>query len=478
MLYFLKFIDDPEFKGIFFRNTTKQIDRAVWPTVLKLYDPFLRYHSGENKGKLKGKARIKTKDKTIVFPSGATIEFTYIGSDAEIQENMIGAEITLAAIDEFGKVSETAFNYIRTRLRSPSKYESCMRISMNPEPNHHSLKFLNRYIGEDGYAIPEYSGRMAYFVHVDGEVVTSWDKEELKDKYPHLEPRAYTFIPSSIDDNPAMLKANPNYKDELSANGRANAEILLKGNWRYKPEASGIFSQTLIKEVERKDVPEHLTLVRAWDKASKKPVKEGGDAKTINPDYTASIKMGRCSDGNIYVFGDYCRERDGKQRMRFRENPGERDKLILAQAEKDGDNVTVVFPRDPAQAGIFEYQESAKKMQQEGFSVIPDPTPSNRGKSMRFEPFVSACYSGNVYWVKESFDPACWDYLMMELENFNGDKNGGYKDDLVDTFGTAFSAIIKKQVIHTPPALKTSVSNKSKISVLRQNPMFNRKNLR
>jgi phage terminase large subunit-like protein len=442
----LKYVDDPYYYAVFFRKTVKQIERTLWPEAKDMYDPFLKEQSGPRKGKFKGKAQIREKDKVIIFPSGAKVEFAYLDTDRDAKENFQGAQINAAYFDEFGHFSEFVFNYIRTRMRSKptAKYLPYIRCTLNPEPNHFVLKYLSRYIGEDGLPIKEYSGRPAYFLNVKGEIITAWSEEELLKLHPDKKPRMYTFIPSSLSDNKKLLEVNPEYADDLLANDPANAELLLRGNWLYKPAANGVFEKSTIKVVDK--VPLGSKYIRAWDKASSKPVSEGGDSKQKDPDYTASILFAKDKEGFIYVMGNYYREQDNSQRSRFRERPGTRDTYIEQQAYHDGDDVTIILPCDPGQAGIVELQESSKKLQSLGFTVKPDPLPGNKSKRIRFEPFCTACHIGNVFWVKSSFDPKVWDYLIMELENFDGDKNNGYHDDFVDCFSTAYASCLKEKV--------------------------------
>lgn len=85
----LKYIDCPDFYGVYFRSTTKQVERALWPLAKSLYFPFLIYHTGPNKGRYKGKAQIRERDKVIFFPSGAKVEFTYL-DDLTVEENFQG----------------------------------------------------------------------------------------------------------------------------------------------------------------------------------------------------------------------------------------------------------------------------------------------------------------------------------------------------------------------------------------------------
>lgn len=438
----LKYIDCPKYYAVFFRNTVKQIERTLWPEAKDMYHDFLY----DSEGKLIGKAQVREKDKVIIFPSGAKIEFSFLENEAETKKNWQGAQITGCYMEEFGNHSEYNYNYLRTRLRSKSKYKSYMRCTLNPEPNHFVLKYLSRFINDAGFSDKELCKRDAYFIFNRGEVVTAWTKEEILEKFPESKPRLYRFVPSSIEDNPIMNSVNESYADDLLANDPANAELLLKGNWKYKPEANGVFDRSTIQVVNK--VPNGCRYFRAYDKASSKPAKEGGDSKQLDPDYTCSVLFSKDTDGFVYVLGNYLTNQDGLQIARIREKPGPRDKHIEKQAYFDGEDVSIILPKDPGQAGATEFQESAKKLQEHGFTVLQDPSASNKSKRLRFEPFAAACYTGNVYWVKDSFDEAIWDYMILELENFQGDgKNNGYHDDLVDCFSSAYAYACNKKVI-------------------------------
>ncbi len=447
----LKYIDCPDFYAVFFRKTVKQLRRTLWKEAKKMYMPLLI----DSNGKFIGKARVKEQDMIIRFPTGATFEFSYLDRDSDCEQNWQGAEITAAYFDEFTHFSEYAFNYIRTRMRSDSKYESFIRAGMNPHPTHFVHKYLDIFIDQDtGFAIKEYSGRAAYYIVDKGSVVTSFNLEELSERYPDKSPRKYTMIPSSLEDNAHMLAKNSDYREVLEANDPANAAMLLSGNWKYTPAANGIFCRSNLTEskiVLRQNVPDGCKYYRAWDKASSVPVQEGGDSKTLDPDYTASIKFGKDKEGKVYIFGDYIRDKEQNQLHRFRQKPHLRDKTILDQALKDielnGSHVYQVLPRDPGQAGETEQTQAILALQKEGVNCMKDPSHSNKSKEVRFEPFCVATYTDNVYWVKDSFDIAVWDYIILELENFNPlVKNNGFHDEFPDVFSSAWAACLSAKV--------------------------------
>ena len=91
----LKYIHDPNYFSAFFRRTTTELETNLWPEAIKMYMPFLQYQSGPNKGKWIGKARIKDKDKTIIFPSGAKSKFAYMEYDKHA-DAWFGAELSRA----------------------------------------------------------------------------------------------------------------------------------------------------------------------------------------------------------------------------------------------------------------------------------------------------------------------------------------------------------------------------------------------
>lgn len=452
LLYILRFVDCPNWYAVCFRKTLKQLSRSLWKEAKALYRPLITHQTGANKGKYKGKAKIidSQGNYKIVFPSGATVEFSYLTSEKDAVENFQGAQLSAAFFDEFTHFDEGSYNYIRTRMRSDSKYPSFIRCSMNPDPNHFVRhKYLEPFIVQEEES-PKYgvldkrlNGKIRYYIFDRGEVFSSWSKEDLLERYPNSKPRAYTAVSSSLTDNPLMLANNPDYADDLQANDPANAAMLLDGNWYYQPASNGIWDRDTIQTIRKVDVPSGINLCRGWDKASTEPNKA---KSSYDPDYTASVKIGKCPRGDYYVFGDYIQDPEGAQIGRFRKKSGARNEMILKQSQLDGENVTVILPLDPAAAGQIEFQEHAKELQQEGFTVYKDPMPYNKAKIKRFEPFCAACHNGYVYFVEDSFDKKVLDYLFLELENFDGDKNNGYKDDCVDSLASGFNHISRAKV--------------------------------
>ena len=138
------------------------------------------------------------------------------------------------------------------------------------------------------------------------------------------------------------------------------------------------------------------------------------------------------SDGLYYIIGDYIKDNHqedtdiyGRVRMRA----GERDRLIAKQSAHDGDECTVVLPKDPSASGAFEFQQSSIALIEQGFTVKADPMPSNKTKLTKFSPFASACENGLVRICKDTFNLATYEALCKELESFDGERSTAHRKD-------------------------------------------------
>lgn len=357
------------------------------------------------------------------------------------------------------------------RLRSSSETDSFFLGTCNPDADSWLLKWVLPYLREDGMPDEEKVGKILHFIIDNDEPVFAETAQELKDKYPEacqdinantgeiveIDPQTICVISGTIYDNPELIRLNPRYLASLKAQTKVNRDRLLHGSWSAREQGSSYFERDWLNKIAYKDIPNKMRFVRAWDKASSIPTE-----KYRYPDYTASIKMGKDIDGNIYIFGDYdvdAHDQDSEIIGRFRRLPGDRDNLIETQARIDGNEVVVVLPKDPSGAGVVEFQESAKKLISKGFVVRPDAMPGNKKKLQRFFPFSSACQNGFVYIVEDSFpNQETLDHFYKELEVFNGERSTAtIKDDLPDCAASAFNTIQQERVyeavsIPTPSA--------------------------
>lgn len=434
-------IHDPHFNAIFFRRTGPQLTGAgsVWDEAKMLYADF--------------GARIKENDREIIFPSGAKIKFSHMEHEKNKLDHQ-GKQYTHIYFDEGTHFTQGQITYLMSRLRSAAKAPSSMFISCNPDPDSFIAKLIDWWLDEDGFPDKEKSGKTKFYGSINNEIFFTDTEEEMAELYPavvwvwnplteervYVSPKTITFIGGTIFDNPALIAANPQYLAELNALPQIEKDRLLHGNWYARPEGSSHFQRKWLMSIDR--VPKSVIWCRAWDKAATEP-------SEINqfPDYTASVKMGKCKDGFFYLVGDYHEDnydkKDSKQvkvEGRFRERSGQRDVKIKRQAAHDGVECVVVFSQDPGSAGVTEYTESAKKLILEGHRVKKDPAPTQNGKLTRYLPFSSAAENQMVYILKHTFSPATLDAYFKESEAFDGERSSDHrKDDWPDATASAFN---------------------------------------
>jgi predicted phage terminase large subunit-like protein len=144
-----------------------------------------------------------------------------------------------------------------------------------------------------------------------------------------------TFVMSLIDDNPAMLDAEPDYRSKVRDNDPVRAAQLELGDWEISYRKGEMFRRERFELVD--GVPEgHCTWVRSWDFAGTEPNEQNTD-----PDWTIGLKMGRHEDGFFYI----------EHVHRQRDEPGEVEAKRAHFADGDGAMVKQLYPRDPAEAG-------------------------------------------------------------------------------------------------------------------------------
>lgn len=329
MLEPLRHIHNPRFGGVIFRRTFPQIaqEGGLWERSEELY-PLL--------GAKPNKANVRWR-----FPSGARIRFAHMQHETDML-NYQGGEIAYLAFDELTHFTERMFFYLLSRNRSMSGVNPYVRATTNPDPDSWVRRFIDWWIGPDGYAIPERSGRIRWFARVGDQVVWADTKQQLLDENQAIEPTdplSFTFVLSRLKDNPALMARDPSYRTKLRALSHVERERLLGdeergGNWDVRAAAGLLFKRQWVEVVDQ--VPAGLTVIRAWDFAGTQPSPTNPD-----PDWTVGVKVGRDAHGTHWIL----------DAVRTRSTPAEVQKLFIATAKADGPGVVQVIPQDPGEAG-------------------------------------------------------------------------------------------------------------------------------
>ena len=406
----LRHVRNPQFNAVIFRRTSVQVRNpgGLWDESMKLYP-------------LAGAAP-REYMLEWEFPSGATVKFAHM----EHEKNRLdwqGSQIPLIAWDELTHFTRDQFFYMLSRNRSTCGVRPYMRATCNPVPDDDPTggwvhEFVGWYIGEDGYAIPERSGVVRWFVVVDDTLRWADSAAELRTRHPGSEPKSFTFILSSVFDNKILLAADPGYLANLMALSLVDRERLLGdgqrgGNWKIKPTAGKVFDRAWFEVVDA--APAGGRTVRFWDLAAT----EKSVAKP-DPDFTAGVKMRRV--GDVYYILDALAEQASPARV---------DGLIRNTASQDGVGCMVRFEREGGASGVRDARTTTAMLA--GYDVRAVQPQGD--KVMRAKGLAAQAEAGNVKLVRGAWN----DRFLRTLHAFPE----GPHDDEVDGASGAFNELAR-----------------------------------
>lgn len=358
--------------------------------------------------------------KRVIFPSGAKITFNHLHTDDAVYGYQ-GAQVALICFDELTHFSEKQFTYMLSRNRSTCGVRPYVRATCNPDSDSWVARFISWWIDQDtGYAIPERSGLLRYFIRIDGEIHWADTPDELAAEF-RVSPelcKSATFISSSIFDNKVLLKADLGYLASLNALSLVEKERLLRGNWKIRPAAGLYFKRDMFRIVH--DLPDKIVSVaRAWDLAATTITPNRPD-----PDRTASCLMARLRNGQYIILDVQRRALNASDVRALMVNTAMADR---AQYK----NVQTVIPQDPGQAGKDQAASLASLLA--GFRVSTHTVTGS--KITRAEPFAAQVQHGAVMVMEGAWNQAFFD----ELEGFPD----ALHDDQVDAASDAFKAVAR-----------------------------------
>lgn len=411
----------------------------------------------------------KTPKPQFIFPSGAKVMFDHLERYTDCLSYQ-GSQIPLIIFDELTHFDEDVFWYMLSRNRSDSGVSGYIRASTNPDPDSWVRSFIGWWIGDDGYAIPERSGVIRWFIRVNGEVIwgdskmdmlqyqmehqitekkrfdsiaqfplygeegilyydretrvyKAWEKGQYKDL---IAPKSVTFIASLLSDNAILMRNDPSYLANLQSLPLVEQERLLGGNWKIRPAAGLYFPRSALPPLLEEVPNDVVRWVRGWDLAAT-DTDEGGD-----PAYTASVLLGKRRDGR-YVIADATNHRYKAEKVR------ELVKQCAVSDKAKYKRVKIRMSVDPGQAGKEQSQSYIKMLA--GFSI--SAVKESGSKESRAEPFAAQWQAGNVEIVAGPWTET----LIAQYEAF---PEGKFKD-LVDSGSNAFNELELSNTSSAPP---------------------------
>ena len=195
-------------------------------------------------------------DMTWNLHSGGSIRFNYYSDNYEdFKIRFQGKQFSYIGIDEITHIEYNKFKYLLTCNRNAYRIRNRFWGTCNPDPDSWVAKFIDWWIGEDGFPIPERNGVVRY-CFMDGDDVSTiyWGNtrqevyeqcKEIIDR--HWKPsynqygtpqelfiKSVTFIEAKLADNKKLMKADPTYLSNLVNQDEEQRARDLDGNWKYR----------------------------------------------------------------------------------------------------------------------------------------------------------------------------------------------------------------------------------------------------
>lgn len=394
-------------RAVIIRKTTKMLagSGGLFDAAINLYSKF------------DPKMKIKSRDLTLVFSSGAELQFTYLDKPAD-RMNLQGREYSRVCFDECQQLDGDNVWYALSRLRSTRvNYQLQAHATANPDPDSFLMKFVEHSLDENLIPIRKASYPERYFTR-DANGIVFYDSLEqaqaIHGNNKESPIRSYCFIPGCIYDNPVGLAQNEGYISTLKALPPVEMRRLLHGAW-VRETKSGFWKREWVNFVDQPNIRAKKRC-RAWDLAFSEP----SEARP-KVDATAGVLISKEDVNHLYTVENV---------VTVRKRVHEVEQLIFHTAEADGRDVVISLPLDPgATAGAY-CKDLARRLSERGFNVRL--TRPDKGKLQRFLPFASVAEAGFVSIVKSDWTEA----YVNELEQT--EFNNKTHDDQADATSDAF----------------------------------------
>lgn len=314
------------FRAVIFRRTYSLIKQAggIWDESYEVYP-----HLG-------GDAREDNLSWTWE-KFGTQIRFSHMQHHPKDTYAKKGMQAELIAFEELTEFEQDQFFYMISRNRSRCGVKPQMIATTNPEYDSWVRVFLAPWIDPD-YPVPAKSGEIRWFVQEENESSTvRWLLPGETD------PNAIsvTFIAARLQDNPALMKNDPDYERRLEALPLVEKLKLKYGDWFARKTGGKVFPRHCWRVV---DAPPNdiVALVRFWDLASTAdPRQESKNQLRGGPDYTAGVLVGITARNTFIVL----------HALWERKNEHDVELLLQNIASQDDKKVAIRVEQEPGGAG-------------------------------------------------------------------------------------------------------------------------------
>lgn len=240
LLEALKDVNNPHFNALIMREEKGDLENLINESS-NLFSQFGKYNKSKD-------------DMTWNFDRGGHLGFGIYSQDIKsFKKKYQGKQYAYIGIDEITHVPYSKFKYIITDNRNAYGIRNRVYGTCNPDPDSWVRKFIDWWIGLDGYPISERDGYVRY-CFMEGNTPTSivWG-ETMEQVYeqckgvidglwkPEFEKlgfnkqtmfiKSVTFIYGKLEENVKLLSSDPNYVANLAQQDSTQRGRDLGGNW-------------------------------------------------------------------------------------------------------------------------------------------------------------------------------------------------------------------------------------------------------
>lgn len=254
----LKDIKNPDFHATILRNEKDDLQSLVTDSY-KLFSQFGTYNKSQN-------------DMTWNFDNGGWLKFSYYaGAYQDFKTRFQGRQYAYVCIDEGTQCPYKKFKYLLTNNRNAAHIRNRFWITCNPDPESWVRKFIDWWVDENGYIIPERDGVIRY-CFMDGDTPDSiyWGntREEVyeqckgiidslwKDSYEELGYtklemfiKSATFVRADISENIKLISTDASYLANLAQQDEEQRMRDLEANWNWKAASDDMITMEDLDEI-------------------------------------------------------------------------------------------------------------------------------------------------------------------------------------------------------------------------------------
>ena len=262
----LKDIKNPDFHAVIVRKEKDDLQSLITDSY-KLYSQFGTYNKSQN-------------DMTWNFNNGGWLKFSYYAGayQPDFKDRFQGRQYAYICIDEGTQCPYKKFKYLLTNNRNAAHIRNRFWITCNPDPESWVRKFIDWWVNEDGYIIPERDGVIRY-CFMDGDTPDSiyWGdtREEVyeqckgiidslwKDSYAELGYtkldmfiKSATFIRADVSENIKLISTDASYIANLAQQDEEQRMRDLEANWNWKAAGDDMIKMEDLDEIYDNSIQE------------------------------------------------------------------------------------------------------------------------------------------------------------------------------------------------------------------------------